>query len=75
MKLARLIHDALVNPELRSALETGSLHVSGSNPFELEAAAEVMRYSRRVATPGGPLREPRQSRGMIGGPDGWTWKE
>ncbi len=75
MKLAKLIHAALSNPELRLALESHSINVPGSSRFEVEAAAEVMRYSRKVSDSGGILVKPGHNRGLIGGPDGWAWKE
>lgn len=75
MKLAKLIHSALVNPELRLALETGTLHVAEPNQVELAAAAEVMRYSRRVRGNGSLFRSPGHGRGLISSPDGWSWKQ
>ena len=49
MTLAELIHKALLNPEYRLALETGTLPSDGQplSPLEIAAAAEVMRYSGR----------------------------
>ena len=75
MKLALLIHSALTNPEVRLALESGTLRVTNPGQFELEAATEVMRYSRNAIGPSGLFGGRGRGRGFIHNPDGWAWKE
>ena len=77
MKLAQLIYFALNNSELRLALESGTLQAPDTQPLELEAASEIMRYSRHTTGLNGSslFGGPERGNGLLNLPDGWGWKE
>lgn len=69
MTLAELIHKALINPQYRLALETGTLNTENLNlsPRELAAAVEVLGDTQRT----GRVRQESLLAAMIEPLKGW----